>query len=107
MAKSAIHPDPEKFNGDKTKLETFLAQLNFKLQHNKNHFTRKRQNTEQNKLSYVISHFERDAFTQIELYILAENINFENINQFVKGLKTCFGEVDLVGMAKHKLYQLY
>ena len=22
-------------------------------------------------------------------------------------MKTCFGEVDLVGMAKHKLYQLY
>ena len=31
VAKSATHSDPEKFNGDKTKLEAFLAQLNLKL----------------------------------------------------------------------------
>ena len=31
VAKSATHPKPEKFNGDKTKLEVFLAQLNLKL----------------------------------------------------------------------------
>ena len=46
MAKSATHPDPKKFNGDKTKLEAFLAQLNLKLQRNIDHFTRERQNTE-------------------------------------------------------------
>ena len=46
VAKSATHPDPEKFNGDKTKLEAFLAQLNLKLQRNIDHFTRERQNTE-------------------------------------------------------------
>ena len=42
MAKSATHPDPEKFNSDKTKLEAFLAQLNLKLQRNIDHFTRER-----------------------------------------------------------------
>ena len=31
IAKSAINCNPEKFNGDKTKLEVFLAQLNLKL----------------------------------------------------------------------------
>ena len=31
MAKSATQPDPEKFNGDKTKLEAFFAQLYLKL----------------------------------------------------------------------------
>ena len=31
MAKSATHPNSEKFNSDKTKLEAFLAQLNLKL----------------------------------------------------------------------------
>ena len=46
-------------------------------------------------------------FAQIKPYILAENIDFENINQFVEVLKTRFGKVDLVGVAKHKLYQLY
>ena len=38
VAKSATLPDSEKFNGDKTKLEAFLAQLNLKLQRNIDHF---------------------------------------------------------------------
>ena len=50
---------------------------------------------------------KRDAFAQIKPYVLAENIDFENINQFMEVLKTCFSEVNLVGIAKHKLYQLY
>ena len=107
MAKSATYPDPEKFNSDKTKLEAFLAQLNLKLQRNIDHFTREGQNTEQNKLSYAISRLEGDAFAQIEPYVSAENIDFENINQFVEVLKTRFGEVDPVGTAKHELYRLY
>ena len=107
VAKSATHPNPEKCNGDKTKLEAFFAQLNLKLQCNIDHFTRERQNTEQNKLSYAISYLEEDAFAQIKPYILAENINFKNINQFVEVLKTRFGKVNLVGMTKHELYQLY
>lgn len=43
----------------------------------------------------------------MEPYVSAENIDFENINQFLKVLKTCFGKVDPVGTAKHELYQLY
>ena len=62
VAKSATHLDPKKFNGDKTKLEAFLAQLNLKLQHNIDYFIRKRRNTGQNKLSYAILRLERDAF---------------------------------------------
>ncbi|WP_375449176.1 hypothetical protein [uncultured Nostoc sp.] len=107
VAKSATHPNPEKFNGDKKKLEAFLTQLNLKLQRNIDHFTGERQNMEQNKLSYAILRLEEDAFMQIEPYVSAENIDFENINQFVKVLKTRFGEVDSVGTAKHKLYRLY
>ena len=80
MAKSATHPNPEKFNSDKTKLEVFLAQLNLKLKCNIDHFTRTKQNTEQNKLSYAILHLEEDVFVQIEPYISTENINFKNIN---------------------------
>ena len=43
----------------------------------------------------------------MEPYVLAKNIDFENINQFVEVLKTRFGKVDPVGTAKHKLYRLY
>ena len=107
MAKSATHPDLEKFNGNKTKLKAFFAQLNLKLQHNIDLFTREGQNTEQNKLSYAISRLKRDVIVQIESYISAENIDFENINQFVEVLKTRFGEVNPVDMAKHELYLLY
>ena len=107
VAKSATHFDPKKFNGDKTKLRAFFAQLNLKLQHNIDHFTKEKQNTEQNKLSYAILRLEGDAFAQKESYVSVENINFENINQFVEVLKTCFGKVDLVSMAKYKLYRLY
>ena len=107
VAKSATHPNPKKFNGDKTKLKAFLAQLNCKLQHNIDHFTRERQNKEQNKLSYAVLRFERDAFAQIKPYVSAKNIDFENINQFVEVLKTSFDRVDLVSIAKYKLYRLY
>ena len=107
MAKSATYPNSEKFNGDKTKLKAFLAQLNLKLQRNIDRSIRKSQNTEQNKLSYAILCLEGDAFAQIEPHFLAENIDFENINQFVEVLKTCFGEVNPVGTAKHDLYRLY
>ena len=40
VAKSVTHRNPEKFNGDKTKLEAFLTQLNLKLQRNIDYFTR-------------------------------------------------------------------
>ena len=46
MAKLATHLNPEKFNGDKTKLKAFLTQLNLKLQQNIDYFTRKGQNME-------------------------------------------------------------
>ena len=42
----------------------------------------------------------------MESYISAKNINFENINQFVEILKTCFGKVNSMDTAKHKLYRL-
>ena len=107
MAKSAIHPNYETFNNDKTKLEAFLAQLNLKLQYNIEHFIREKQRTDQNKLSYAISHLERDAFMQIEPYVSIKNIDFKNINQFVEVLKTHFSEVNSLSTAKYELYQLY
>ena len=37
---SPNHPDPDKFNEDKTKLEAFVTQLRIKLQQNADHFVR-------------------------------------------------------------------
>ena len=50
---------------------------------------------------------EGNAFAQIEPYVLAEKIDFVNINQFIEVMKTRFGKVNLVGTAKHELYRLY
>lgn len=107
VVKLATQPNTEKFNSDKTKLKAFFTQLNLKLHCNIDYFTTEKQITKQNKLSYAISRLERNAFAKIELYILAKKIDFENINQFVEVLKTCFSEFDPVDTAKHKLYQLY
>ena len=63
---SPNHPDPDKFNGDKTKLEAFVTQLCIKLQKNTDHFVCPGQNTEQNQLSYAISCLEDDTFLQVE-----------------------------------------
>lgn len=107
VAKSATHPNPEKFNGYNSKLDKFFAWLNLKPQHNIDYFTRECQDTESNKLCYTLLRFERDAFAQRKPYISAKNIDFENINPFVEVLKTYFGKIDLVGMVKHELYRLY
>ena len=50
---------------------------------------------------------EKDAFVQIKPYILAKNIDFKNIKQFIEVLKTRFDKVDPVSTVKYKLYRLY
>ena len=53
ITKSANHPDPEKYNGDRAKLEAFRAQINLKLKRNADHFVRDDQDrAEQIKLYY-------------------------------------------------------
>ena len=104
---SSNHPDLDKFNGDKTKLEAFVTQLRIKLQWNADHFVRPGQNTEQNQLSYAILRLEGDAFIQIEPYIFRNGIDLSDIAALEELLETWFGEVDPVGTAKHELYRLY
>ena len=104
---SPNHPDSDKFNGDKTKLEAFVTQLRIKLQQNADYFIRSGQNTEQNQLSYAISRLEGDAFIQIEPYISWNGIDLSDIAALEKLLETRFGEINPVGTAKHELYRLY
>ena len=104
---SPNHPNPDKFNGDKTKLEAFVTQLCIKLQQNADYFVRSKQNTEQNQLSYTIFHLEGNAFIQIKPYVSRNGIDLSDIAGLEELLETQFGEVDPVGTAKHKLYRLY
>ena len=104
---SPNHPDPDKFNGDKTKLEAFTTQLRIKLQQNADHFVHPGQNTEQNQLSYAISCLEGDAFLQIEPYVSWNGIDLPDVPALEDLLETHFGDVDPVSTAKHELYRLY
>ena len=104
--RSPKHPDPEKFNGDKTKLEAFLTNLHLKLQRNEDHFTQEGQDTEYNKLIYAVARLEGDAFAQIEPFVVKGRITIKNIHHFVEILRVRFGEVDPVGTAKHEFYKL-
>ena len=100
-------PNPDRFNGDKTKLEAFVTQLYIKLQQNIDHFVLPGQNTEQHQLSYAIFRLESDAFLQIEPYISRNGIDLSDVPALEDLLETRFGDVDPVGTAKHELYRLY
>ena len=104
---SPNHPDPDKFNGDKTKLEAFVTQLRIKLQQNADHFICPGQNTKQNQLSYAISRLESDAFLQIKPFVSCNGIDLLDIAALEELLETRFGDVNPVGTAKHELYRLY
>ena len=104
---SPNHPNPDKFNGDKTKLEAFITQLRIKLQQNADYFMRPGQNTEQNQLLHAISCLEGDVFLQIKLYVSRTGINLPDIAGLEELLETRFGDVDPVSTAKHELYRLY
>ena len=107
ITKSPNHPDPEKFNGDKTKWEAFRAQINIKLKRNQDHYVREGQDTTQNELSYIISRLDGAAWAQVEPYVSADKIDFESVEQLMDFLEIRFGEVDPTGTAKHELYRLY
>ena len=105
--KSPNHPDPEKFNGDKTKWEAFRAQTNLKLRCNQDHYVQEGQDTRQNELSYVISRLEGDAWAHVEPYVSTDRIDFEDVVQLMDFLEIRFGEVDPEGTAKHEIYRFY
>ena len=101
---SPDHPDPDKFSGDKTKLEAFITQLRIKLQQNADHYSRPGQNTDQNQLLYAISRLEGDTFTQVELFVSCHGIDLRDVAALEDLLEARFGEVDPVGTAKHEIY---
>ena len=104
--RSPKHPDPESFDGDKTKLDPFFINLHLKFHRNEDHFVQKGQNTEYNKLVYAVSLLRGDAFAQIEPFVIDGRITIKDIRQFMEILRVRFGEVDPVNTAKHEFYKL-
>lgn len=104
---SNSHPDPDKFFGDKSKLDLFITQLRTKLLVNADHYIRLGTKTEQNKLSYSISRLGGDAFAHVKPYVDDGVISLPNVARMIELLKTRFGDVDPAGRAKRDLFKWY
>ena len=76
---SSKHPDPEKFSGDRDKLEAWIIQVNTKITRNANHFVFAGQDTVQNEMFYVLSRLEGDAVGHIQPYV-AEDMSRVNLD---------------------------
>lgn len=104
--RSPKHPDPEPFDGDKTKLDPFFTNLHLKYHRNGDHFVQEGQSTEYNKVVYAVSLLRGDAFAQIEPFVIDGIITIRDVRHFMEILRVCFGEVDPVNTAKHEFYKL-
>ena len=104
--RSPKHPDPEPFDGDKTKLDPFFANLHLKFHSNEDHYVREGQSTEYNKVAYAVSLLRGDAFAQIEPFIIDGRVTIRDVRHFIEILRIRFGEVDPVNTAKHQFYKL-
>lgn len=107
LQQSVSHPDPDRFYGDRDKVDIFVTQLRIKLRVNSDHFIRQGTDTEQNKLFYTVSRLGGDAFTHIRSYLEYDQITLPNVARMIEILEARFGEVDPVGTAKDGIFRLY
>lgn len=94
-------PDPEKFDGTRSKLRPFLANLRLKLHGNSDRYP-----SEQLKLFYAYSRLEGSATAQLLPYVQGTVINLADFEAFVKILETSFGDPDRQATAQRELAQL-
>lgn len=91
----ATHPDLDKFNENKAKLDQFVAHLNLKFLRKADHFVNEHQDINRNIMAYAISPLEGDVFPQIEPYITADSIDLFDVASLVDIFNMRFGEVNL------------
>lgn len=99
--KTSKLPDTAMFNGDRAKVEYFIAQLRLKLNGNKDHFP-----TPQLQLSYAITRLEGQAMAQVLPKISHGGIDFEDIEALFDFLRKAFGDPDRKATAKRELFLL-
>jgi hypothetical protein len=94
-------PHPPEFSGDCMELLHFISKVRSKLARESLRYI-----DEQYKVHYIYGFLKGNTQNQIEPYILADRINFENIEELIGILNTAFGDPDQVGGASVELDKL-
>jgi len=87
-------PDPDKFDGTRSKLRTFLTHLRLKA----SSFT-----DEQAKLRLAVSCLTGEAMDQVQAYVINDRIDLANLAALITILETAFGNPNRVAEAEAKL----
>jgi hypothetical protein len=100
--RSEKFPDPEKFNGTRTKLSGFTTQLRMKLEVNHDRFRNEAAN-----VIYAVSRLEGRALDQVVPLINANPAApFSSVTAFVAHLEASFGDPDPRGTTRRQLVAL-
>jgi hypothetical protein len=94
-------PDPDKFDGTRTKTPDFLTQIRLKLRGNRDRFL-----DEQGMMMYVVSRLEGAALRQIATFVTEERVNFDSTVALLEYMETSFGDPDTIGTARRELHEL-
>lgn len=97
---SEKHPDPERFDGTRSRLRGFLGQLRLKLS------DRRRFPTDQDQLRYAASRLEGAALDHILPHLNNDQVGFENLDALIKTLENAFDDPDRAGTAQRTLRSL-
>jgi len=93
-------PDPDKFDGTRAKLRTFIDQLRLKVGDHG------RYPTEQSKLRYAFSRLEGAAFDQVRVYLGDDQITLNNMAELIRTLQNAFDDPDRTATAERHLRAL-
>ncbi|KAI0993359.1 hypothetical protein K3495_g14825 [Podosphaera aphanis] len=97
--RSEKFPDPEKFNGTRSKLPGFITQLRMKLEVNHDRFR-----NEAAKVIYSVSRLEGKALDQVVPLVNAKpTAPFPSVQAYVSYLEASFGDPDPRGTARREL----
>lgn len=90
--------DPEKFTGNRAKLQPFLAQLRLKA----STFP-----TEQARLCYAVSVLDKEALDQVLPFVQNDRVDLENLAALIEILEAAFGNPNRVADPEHKLNTIH
>jgi hypothetical protein len=99
-ASSEKHPDPDRFDGSRSKLRGFLGQLRLKVS------DRQRFPNDQDQLRYAASRLEGPALDQVLPYLRDDRVDLANFAALIKILENAFDDPDRAGTAQRRLRSL-
>lgn len=94
-------PDPEKFEGTKTDLRRFTAQVRAKMNANRDRFY-----TAQSRVAYVASRLGAIPYAQVLPYMKGEQYLLSDYEDVLKLLERAFGDPNRVNNARKALFAL-